>query len=151
MPQYETFLSNFLTTVQHENSVDLASEISVFFCSPDIMMPAYDNNRAYVLFFVAFLLVNLYLFMRVFLAVIYNSYKDNLKTEVQDAVGLRRDLLHKAYTLICTQNGQMSKDNFKKVMNMTVKNRDEEFWEVAWLVLNPNNVPNLPIGNVQFF
>ena len=141
----------FATTVQHENSVDFASEISVFFCSPDIMMPAYDNNRAYVLFFVAFLLVNLYLFMRVFLAVIYNSYKDNLKTEVQDAVGLRRDLLHKAYTLICTQNGQMSKDNFKKVMNMTVKNRDEEFWEVAWLVLNPNNVPNLPIGNVQFF
>ena len=104
-------------------------------------MPAYDNNRAYVLFFVAFLLVNLYLFMRVFLAVIYNSYKENLKTEVQDAVGLRRDLLHKAYTLICTTDatGQMSKDNFKKVMKITVKDRDDEFWEVAWLVLNPNN------------
>ena len=107
--------------------------------SPDIMMPAYDNNRAYVLFFVAFLLVNLYLFMRVFLAVIYNSYKENLKTEVQDAVGLRRDSLHKAYTLLCTTDGQMSKDNFKKVMKITVKDRDDEFWEVAWLVLHPKN------------
>jgi len=113
--------------------------------SPDIMMPAYDNNRAYVLFFVAFLLVNLYLFMRVFLAVIYNSYKENLKTEVQDAVGLRRDLLHKAFTLVCTTDGQMSKDNFKKVMKITVKDRDDEFWEVAWLVLNPKNETSLPL------
>ena len=101
-------------------------------------MPAYDNNRAYVLFFVAFLLVNLYLFMRVFLAVIYNSYKENLKTEVQDAVGLRRDLLQKAYNLVCN-GGQMSKETFKKLMKITVLDRDEEFWEVSWIVLNPKN------------
>ena len=52
------------------------------------------------MFFVAFLLVNLYLFMRVFLAVVYKSYKDNLKAEVREAVQLKRDLLQRSYQLL---------------------------------------------------
>ena len=50
--------------------------------SPDIIccrMPAYDANQWYALFFVVFLIINLYIFMNVLLAVIFNSYKNNLK------------------------------------------------------------------------
>ena len=42
--------------------------------SPDIMMPAYDRNRLYSIFFVTFLIINLYMFMAVFLAVVYNRF-----------------------------------------------------------------------------
>lgn len=42
-------------------------------------MPAYDASQWYALFFVVFLIVNLYVFMNVLLAVIFNSYKSNLK------------------------------------------------------------------------
>ena len=42
-------------------------------------------------------LVNLYLFMRVFLAVIYNSYKGNLRLEVEASLKLKRDLLRKSF------------------------------------------------------
>ena len=53
-------------------------------------MPAYDANQWYALFFVVFLIINLYIFMNVLLAVIFNSYKNNLKvsalTHVQKLV-----------------------------------------------------------------
>ena len=47
----------------------------IFYCR----MPAYDANQWYALFFVVFLIINLYIFMNVLLAVIFNSYKNNLK------------------------------------------------------------------------
>ena len=110
--------------------------------SPDIMMPAYNSNRAYIIFFAAFLLINLYLFMRVFLAVIYKSYKDNLKAEVREAVQLKRDLLKRSYQLI---GDRLNKTTFKTIMREASPGRTEEFWEVAWLILDPTgNGGHLP-------
>ncbi len=42
-------------------------------------MPAYDNNNWSALFFMVYLIINLYIFMSIVLAVIYNSYKLHLK------------------------------------------------------------------------
>lgn len=42
-------------------------------------MPAYDSSNWYALFFIFFLVINLYMFMNVLLAVIFNSYKKHLK------------------------------------------------------------------------
>ena len=108
--------------------------------SPDVMMPAYNNSRAYILFFVAFLLVNLYLFMRVFLAVIYKSYKDNLKAEVREAVELKRDLLKRSFQLM---DSDLNKQAFKNLAREAAPERDEEFWEVAWLILDPRQTGQL--------
>ena len=115
--------------------------------SPDIMMPAYKSNRGYILFFVAFLLVNLYLFMRVFLAVIYKSYKDNLKAEVREAVQLKRELLQRSYELMVENsgNGGMSKNTFKTLMNQAKPGQQEEFWEIAWLILDVAQDGQLPL------
>ena len=46
---------------------------------PDVMMPAYDFNGAYSIFFLVFMLVNLYLFINIILATIYTNYKKHLK------------------------------------------------------------------------
>lgn len=42
-------------------------------------MPAFNNSILYVIFFVAYLLVNLYLFMNLLLAVIFSNYKQHLQ------------------------------------------------------------------------
>ena len=106
-------------------------------------MPAYNENGLYILFFVAFLLVNLYLFMRVFLAVIYKSYKDNLKAEVHEAIKLKRDLLRQCYDNVT----QMSKNNFKVLMNLALPSKNEEYFEVAWLILQEDDKDVLSYEN----
>ena len=42
-------------------------------------MPAFNRNMLFVVFFVAYLLINLYLFMNLLLAVIFSNYKQHLQ------------------------------------------------------------------------
>ena len=42
-------------------------------------MPAYNASSFFAVFFVVFILINTYIFMSVFLAVVYNNYKKYLK------------------------------------------------------------------------
>lgn len=46
---------------------------------PSSRMPAFDFSSWYALFFIAFVIVNTYIFMSLFLAVVYNNYKKHLK------------------------------------------------------------------------
>jgi two pore calcium channel protein 3 len=114
--------------------------------SPDIMMPAYDSNRVYIFFFLAFLIVNLYLFMRVFLAVVYNSYKENLKSEVREAVEQKRTLLAKAFYLMKnTASGRLSKENFIKLLQLARPERKAEFWQVTWAILDTGETGHIEV------
>ena len=42
-------------------------------------MPAYDYNNWFALLFGVYVVVNLYIFMNIVLAVVYNNYKKHLK------------------------------------------------------------------------
>lgn len=42
-------------------------------------MPAYELNWWYSLYFITYIIINTYIFMSVFLAVIYNNYRKHLK------------------------------------------------------------------------
>lgn len=42
-------------------------------------MPAYNSSSFFAVFFILHLLINTYIFMSVFLAVVYNNYKKYLK------------------------------------------------------------------------
>ncbi|NXU98171.1 TPC2 protein, partial [Cettia cetti] len=53
--------------------------------SPDIMMPAFDFSSWYSLFFITFVIINTYIFMSLFLAVVYNNYKKHLKVMPEGA------------------------------------------------------------------
>lgn len=46
---------------------------------PFSRMPAFDFSSWYALFFIAFVIINTYIFMSLFLAVVYNNYKKHLK------------------------------------------------------------------------
>lgn len=42
-------------------------------------MPAYNASSWFAVFFIVYILINTYIFMSVFLAVVYNNYKKYLK------------------------------------------------------------------------
>ena len=42
-------------------------------------MPAYNASFFFAIFFIFYILINTYIFMSVFLAVVYNNYKKYLK------------------------------------------------------------------------
>ena len=108
--------------------------------SPDISMPAYDTTGWYMIYFVLFLIVNLYMFMAVFLAVVYNGYKTNLKKEIQESVYQKRKLLNKVYDLIKTRKTDgdcyIYKDMFIRILQSTRKDINMDYCESLWMVLD---------------
>ena len=87
-----------------------------------------------------------------FLSRIYNSYKNNLRLEVEASLKLKRDLLRRSFEslnllpAVSTTgdssnlgNSFMSKDAFKNLMKWTAPDRNEEFLEVCWLILDYRN------------
>jgi len=46
---------------------------------PDIMLPAYQNNRWTCFFFIIYLILGLFLFMNLLLAIIYSKFKAKIE------------------------------------------------------------------------
>uniref|UniRef100_A0A8D2CPS5 Ion transport domain-containing protein n=1 Tax=Sciurus vulgaris TaxID=55149 RepID=A0A8D2CPS5_SCIVU len=76
--------------------------------SPDVMMPAYNSQWWYSLFFMAYLVVNTYIFMSVFLAVVYNNYRKHLKNEIRKLACLKRHKMVEAFHLLKVKVGPES-------------------------------------------
>ncbi|GFR69062.1 two pore calcium channel protein 1 [Elysia marginata] len=68
--------------------------------NPDVMMPAYNKNNWFAVFFIVYLVICLYIFMSIVLAAIYNNYRRNLKNEIKSAVFMKRQQLVKAFDLL---------------------------------------------------
>ncbi|XP_078068430.1 two pore segment channel 3 [Mustelus asterias] len=73
--------------------------------SPDVMMPAYEVSWAYSIFFVIFIIVNTYVFMSLFLAVVYNDYKKHLKNEVRKLVYMKHRKMIEAFDILKVKHG----------------------------------------------
>ncbi|KAJ8366122.1 hypothetical protein SKAU_G00149530 [Synaphobranchus kaupii] len=76
--------------------------------SPDVMMPAYNANIFFAVFFIVYILINTYIFMSVFLAVVYNNYKKYLKEEVRQLVRAKRYKMGRAFRLLQEPLGEES-------------------------------------------
>ncbi|KAI0227845.1 Two pore calcium channel protein 1A [Lamellibrachia satsuma] len=68
--------------------------------SPDVMMPAYNKNNWFAMFFFVYVVVNVYIFMNIVLASVYNNYKRHLKNEVIKTVYLKRRLLERVFDMM---------------------------------------------------
>ncbi|KAL7987266.1 hypothetical protein Chor_006185 [Crotalus horridus] len=68
--------------------------------SPDIMMPAYDYSWWYSLFFIIYVIINTYIFMSVFLAVVYNNYRKHLKNEIRKLAYMKHHKMIEAFNLL---------------------------------------------------
>ncbi|KAJ7404829.1 two pore calcium channel protein 1-like protein [Willisornis vidua] len=74
--------------------------------SPDVMMPAFDFSSWFALFFIAFVIVNTYIFMSLFLAVVYNNYKKHLKNEIRKLAYMKRRKMVEAFNLLKEEEGE---------------------------------------------
>lgn len=111
--------------------------------NPDVMMPAYDVSHWYSLFFIIFLIVTLYVFMNVLLAVIFNSYKRHLKNEVKQAVFAKRRKLASAYDLVKTKNKEgegyhITLTTWTKIMKELFPKKSKEQVTMLFQVMDGN-------------
>ncbi|UXI16486.1 mediator of RNA polymerase II transcription subunit 6 [Sarcoptes scabiei] len=75
---------------------------------PDVMMPAYQKNRFYSLFFIIFLVINLYFFLNILLAVVYNSFSRIEKDKFRKLFLHRRKACDHAFRLLITSSNTQS-------------------------------------------
>ncbi|CAM4554392.1 unnamed protein product [Caretta caretta] len=73
--------------------------------SPDVMMPAFDFSWWYSLFFITYVVINTYLFMSVFLAVVYNNYRKHLKNEIRKLAYMKRHKMVEAFNILKVKEG----------------------------------------------
>uniref|UniRef100_A0A8C1GYV5 Two pore segment channel 3 n=1 Tax=Cyprinus carpio TaxID=7962 RepID=A0A8C1GYV5_CYPCA len=74
--------------------------------SPDVMMPAYNYSDSFTIFFILYIVINIYTFMSFFLAVVYSNYKKHLKEEVRQLVKARRFKMCRAFSLLQEARGE---------------------------------------------
>jgi two pore calcium channel protein len=60
---------------------------------PDVMLPAYNENRGYCIFFIFFLLVGLYFLLNVLLAIVFDNYKKKLDEVVAHKQDIRSEYI----------------------------------------------------------
>ncbi|TKC44209.1 hypothetical protein EI555_018808, partial [Monodon monoceros] len=90
------------------NILDIAFELYVLVTtanSPDVMMPAYEFNWWYSLYFITYVITNTYIFMSVFLAVVYNNYRKHLKNEIRTLAYLKRHKMIEAFNILKVKVG----------------------------------------------
>ncbi|KAH9406188.1 Two pore calcium channel protein 1 [Tyrophagus putrescentiae] len=72
---------------------------------PDVMMPAYKQGQLYVLFFVFFLVVNLYFLLNIMLAVVYTAFSQIEKDKFRKLLLHRRRACEHAFRLLVSSRG----------------------------------------------
>ena len=86
--------------------------------------------------------------MSVFLAVVYNQFKENLKKEVKENVERRNMLLDKVYALARGGGAAdgVSKESFFRLMEATLQRSGAAFRDytgVLWFVLDPKETGSI--------
>ncbi|XP_066272706.1 two pore calcium channel protein 1-like [Branchiostoma lanceolatum] len=107
--------------------------------SPDIMMPAFDSNKWFSLFFIVYLVVCLYLFMSIILAVIYKNYRKHLKNEIKKSVFIKRFKLLRAFDELKEQvegKSVVTEKTWNAVMKEVLPNRTHVYYSLLWMVLD---------------
>ena len=70
---------------------------------PDIMMPAYSKNRLYSIYFIAFVVIGLYVITNVLTAVVYNQFRGYLTASFQASFRRRRVAQFAAFAVLANR------------------------------------------------
>ena len=84
---------------------------------PDVMLPAYQMNTAYTLFFILFILVGVYFLLNVLLAVFYSNYQSRVENAINSYVDKRVEYLEKKFYEYDKENkGYLTNKECKKLI-----------------------------------
>ncbi|XP_078256401.1 two pore segment channel 3 [Rhinoraja longicauda] len=107
--------------------------------SPDVMMPAYEVSWAYSIFFIVFIIVNTYVFMSLFLAVVYNDYKKHLKNEVRKLVYMKHRKMIEAFNILKMKIGAefvITASRWRQLVKLVAADIPSSHRELLWRVLD---------------
>ncbi|XP_071361061.1 two pore segment channel 3 isoform X2 [Trachinotus anak] len=121
--------------------------------SPDVMMPAYNASFGFAIFFIIYILINTYIFMSVFLAVVYNNYKKYLKEEIRQLVRAKRHKMVRAFAVLQEQREEGAEPvviqaNWNQVVRLVHPHMSNAHRELLWRVSDDKNQG--AIGKVAF-
>ncbi|XP_058496744.1 two pore segment channel 3 [Solea solea] len=121
--------------------------------SPDVMMPAYNSSFFFAIFFIVYILINTYIFMSVFLAVVYNNYKKYLKEEVRQLVRAKRHKMVRAFAVLQERREEggepvVTQANWNQVVRLVRSDISNAHRELLWSVCDDKNQGF--IGKVAF-
>ncbi|PIA55384.1 hypothetical protein AQUCO_00800267v1 [Aquilegia coerulea] len=79
--------------------------------NPDVWIPAYKDSRWYSLFFILYVLLGVYFLTNLILAVVYDSFKEQLVKQVAGMDYMRKSILEKAFSLVdIHKHGYLNKE-----------------------------------------
>ncbi|CAB4029789.1 two pore calcium channel 1-like [Paramuricea clavata] len=110
--------------------------------SPDVGIPAYDSNNWFALFFLVFLVICMYIFLSILLAVVYANYRKHLKNEVRKSVYRKRRQLKLAFDLICEKlNNEwvLRFERWKSLLQVVCPSYSPGKVSLLWHVLDREN------------
>ena len=71
---------------------------------PDIMLPAYEENRLYSTFFIIYLLLGLFFLFNVVQAIFYNIYRNQIEQVAQRLISKKQSVLVPAFETLDSDN-----------------------------------------------
>ncbi|TKS67926.1 Two pore calcium channel protein 1 [Collichthys lucidus] len=125
----------------------------IFYVFLLFMMPAYNASFVFAIFFILYILINTYIFMSVFLAVVYNNYKKYLKEEVRQLVRAKRHKMARAFAVLQEQREEggepvVTQANWNQVVRLVQPDISNAHRELLWSVSDDKNQGC--IGKVAF-
>jgi len=104
--------------------------------SPDVFMPAYNDSDGWMIFFMIFIVLDTYIFMNLFLAVIYNNYKQNVHADVAQSVANKHDKLRRSFRILEKVFVAIDYSGYQLICDIVCPMQSKNITAVQWLILS---------------